>query len=64
MEFVIESQKQLTPGARKEKDLLLVSLFVPTFEENGIFMLGEFFFIQSILTDRNNSFRQNFFIAH
>ena len=32
----------------------------PTFEENGIFMLGVVFFIQSIFADRNNSFRQNF----
>ena len=32
----------------------------PTFEENGIFMLGVVSFIQSKFADRNNSFQQNF----
>ena len=31
-------------------------IFVPTFEENGIFMLGVVFFIQSIFGNQNNSF--------
>ena len=42
----------------------LMLLIVPTFEENGMFMLGVVFFIQSIFADRNNSFRQSFFIPH
>ena len=35
-------------------------VFVPTFEENGIFMLGVFFFIQSIFVDRIDNFQQKF----
>ena len=36
---------------------------VPTFEENGIFILAAVvFFIQSIFADLNNKFRQKCFI--
>ena len=35
-------------------------LIVPTFKENGLFMLGVVFF-QSIFADRINSFRQKLF---
>ena len=42
----------------------VTTIFAPTFEENGIFMLGIVFFIQSIFTDRNNNFQLNFFIPH
>ena len=35
--------------------------FVPTFEENGNIYPRCGFFIQSIFTDRNNNFQQNFF---
>ena len=35
-------------------------IFVPTFE-NGIFMLGMVFFIQSIFANRNLSFRKKFY---
>ena len=38
-------------------------LVVPTFEENGIFMLGVVFFIQSIFTDPNNNFHQKFLFS-
>ena len=34
-------------------------IFVPTFEQNGIFMLGVVFY-SVIFADRNNSFRQTF----
>ena len=40
------------------------TLVVPTFDENGIFMLGVVFFIQSTFADRNSNFQQNFFIPH
>ena len=39
-------------------------VIVPTFEENGIFMLGVVFFIQSIFADRNNNFQRKIFIPH
>ena len=44
MEFVIAYQKQLTPGARTEKDLLLVSLFVR--RERNIYVRCVFLFSQ------------------
>ena len=40
-----------------------IYFIVPTLEENGIFILGLVFFIQSIFGDRNNSFQQNFYTA-
>ena len=40
-----------------------INVIVPTFEENGIFMLGVFF-IQSTFADRNNSYQQKLFITH
>ena len=35
--------------------MTIFKFFVPTFEENGIFMLGLVFFIQSVFANRNHS---------
>ena len=48
------------PEAKKPEE----GIFVPTFEENGIFMLGVVFFIQPIFAYRNHSLRRKFFIPH
>ena len=38
--------------------------FIPTFKENGIFMLGVVLFVQSILDDQNNNFQRKVFMPH
>ena len=54
----------LKTGIRYQKkianrEMLQIKTFVPTFEENGIFMRSVFF-IQSTFADRNNNFQPKF----
>ena len=39
-------------------------VFVPTFEENEIFVLGVVFYVQPTFLNQNNSFQPKIFIPH